>query len=484
MPSFTTDRPLQDAVEMFSRKIPVGSGMSSAQWELVPAEIRMRAMFSARVEKERLLVEMQERLQARIEMARKDGRHMDRGVFIEEMRAELKQAGYKRGDAPKGSLRDLKSTRRLGLIYDMNVAQAQGYARWKADMTEEGLDNEPCYELVRVRSRIEHRPWPLVWEEHGGKFSGKPGPDYPGAKGRMIARKTDPIWRWISRFKSPWPPFDWGSGMGLRGIDRDEAERLGVIETDEILTPLVVPFNADHEMSVKGVPESGRENLRSAMGDAIRIDGDTISIQRDTSPESHEQRKQDIGASLRQRAHEHYLQAWDQLTAELGRNDDGAEVGFRGEGQSEIASIYLAQASAVAVGRKRLFHDTMTQAEAETFLRVTTAFPPQVAMHYDPVAGHVLAWRRDLLAADADSLVAEMESGGGGDLLGYGLASPAFGTPHVLVHIYRLPRVDGDLPVAGFHAPIDSWRIFAQARAKDLEDAWGVATETEWEVIP
>jgi hypothetical protein len=280
MPTLTTSSPLKDAVAMLNRKTPVGSAMSSSEWAMFPADVRMRAMFSARVENERILADMQQRLQARISLAQKDGRTMDRGVFIEEMRDELTQAGYKRGDAKRGSLQDLKSTRRLGLIWDMNLAQAQGYARWKADMTPEGLENEPCYEFIRVMERMEVRDWPLIWEQAGGRFFDGPGSndDYPFAKGRMMAAKTDGIWKRISRFNTPWPPYDWGSGMGLRGVDRDESELLGVIDPADVLVPEDEPFNETTVASLRGIPAEGRERIeRALLGDVI-LQGDEIRI--------------------------------------------------------------------------------------------------------------------------------------------------------------------------------------------------------------
>lgn len=281
MISLLTDKPLKDAVDVISRKVPVGSGMSSAEWEGLSAEIRLRSMFSARVEEERILVEMQERLAARISLEKRDGRTMDRGVFIEEIREELRKSGYKRGDDVKrGSLRDLKSTRRLGLIWDMNVAQAQGYARWKADMTEEGLDNEPCYELIRVMNRMETRKWPMIWAQAGGRFYDGQGSndDYPDAPGRMIAKKTDPIWKMISRFNTPWPPYDWGSGMGLRGVDRDESDALGATSPNEIFAPLKTPFNEGVKASLRGIPENRRKRLLDAMHGDVEIIGDDIAI--------------------------------------------------------------------------------------------------------------------------------------------------------------------------------------------------------------
>lgn len=281
MPRIATDRPLQRAVEQITRKTPVGSSMSSAEWELVAADVRFRAMFSARVEDERLLAEMQERLQARIELAKREGRTMDRGVFMEEMRQILRENGYQRPQGVKrGSLQDLRSHRRLGLIWDMNLAQAQGYARWQADMTVEGLENEPCYELIRVMERMEHRDWPAIWRMAGGQFFDGPGSndDYPLSEGRMIALKTDPIWRTISRFNTPWPPFEWGSGMGLRGVGRSESDAFGITLPNQVFTPLRVPFNDQLEASVAGIPEAGRSRLLEQFQGEVALAGDKLQV--------------------------------------------------------------------------------------------------------------------------------------------------------------------------------------------------------------
>ena len=158
---------------------------------------------------------------------------MNRGRFIEEMRALLTQAGYKRGDAKRGSLQDLKSIRRLSLIWKMNLDQAMGYSSWKSSQSEVMLKMWPCMEFVRLEPRLEIRDWPTIWQDHGGKFYGSPGIDYPNAPGRMLALRNDPIWPAINRFGVPWKPFDWGSGMGTRNVPRDMAVRLGVITGDE-----------------------------------------------------------------------------------------------------------------------------------------------------------------------------------------------------------------------------------------------------------
>lgn len=433
----------------------MGTTLTSSQLEDLPAEIRDRSMFSAKVEEERLLVEMQERLQARIELAKRDGRTMDRGVFIEEMRDILTEQGYRRPQGIKaGSLRDLKSTRRLGLIFDMNVAQAEGYARWAADMTTEGLENEPCYELIRWEERMEIRDWPRVWAAVGGKFYGGVGsnPDYPLSPGRMIAKKTDPIWNNISRFNTPWPPFDWGSGVGLGGVGRSESDELGVTFEDEIFVPLERPFNEGLRMSVRTLPETARERIRSSFGDTVRFEDDEIILQRRETPETYAQRLLDMEASIDERSRQLYEEAIEQM-----RNVD------------EEMQVQLAELSAVGVGRKQLFHAMMNDERSDALMRVTGHFP--TTMQFRRRDGQLIAWRSDLIQIDINDVLDALETGRGGLLLGFGKDSLALSEPHVLVKVFR--KADQKNPVLIFPAPLGTWNTYADARAADLSKAFG-----------
>lgn len=287
MPSLDLNSPLHDAVRQMAGRVVTPSGMTSREWELVPAEVRLRSMFSSRVEYERTLAEMKVRLEAGIANVKRDGATMDKGRFVEEMRAIIREDGYKRPDGAKQkSVRNLRSRARLELIWNMNVAQARGYARWLADMDPHMLAASPCYELVRFKQRREIRDWPLEWADHGGKFYGAPGKDYPGAKGRMIAKKTDPIWRWISRFKTPWPPFDWGSGMGLVNVLRDESEALGVIGSeDPPQDPETLPYNATAEASLVGIPQERRQAIIDTLAGDVAITGDKLVIRPLAMPE-------------------------------------------------------------------------------------------------------------------------------------------------------------------------------------------------------
>lgn len=249
---------LTEAVKKLSAKSPVGSRLSSAEWEQVPLAIRERAQFSARVESARVMQAIQDKLMKRITLAREAVENgtalVDRSSFIGDLRKIVMQEGLGTGT---GSITDLSSRRRLGLIFDMQVGQAQNFAKWKTGQDPDVLDAAPAQELVRKRrSRVE-RDWAARWRAAGGEF-------YEG--GRMIALKTDPIWEEISRFGTPWPPFDYNSGMGLRNVRRREAERLGLVKPKEKLTPRAESFNEDLAASTRSLNDDFKQALEKQFG--------------------------------------------------------------------------------------------------------------------------------------------------------------------------------------------------------------------------
>lgn len=309
MIDFTTPIPLEDAVRSLGAKTPLGTALRSAELERLPVDIRDRSFFSATVECERILAEMQRRILQRVRLERSkladgsEGVTMDRARFIAEMQEELDRAGYRPDPAKAGTLQDLSSAGRLGLIWDMNLAQAQGYAKWQTDQDKDLLKAVPAQELIRVEARHERRDWPTIWAAHGGEFYGGPGsnPDYPDAPGRMIALKTSDIWTKISRFGTPWSPYDWGSGMGERNVRRREALELGVIKReDKAQTPLKTPFNTGLKASVKGLPAASVQRIRATFGDAVKITPDEAIYQRDMS-EANPHREKPVVEELRAR---------------------------------------------------------------------------------------------------------------------------------------------------------------------------------------
>lgn len=273
---------LKEAVSLLSGKTPVGSILRTAEWERMPLALRQRGQFSAGVESLRVMQRVQDALGDFISNARgeAEGRRisnsgtqepgvfkMDRQKFV----ADLRQLAVQEGLAPQDDLvadtvRDITSKARLELIFNTQTQQARGFAFWKRGQQRNVLNAWPAQELIRVEDRKEPRNWARRWVEAGGEFRG----------GRMVALKTDSIWTAISRFDTPFPPFDFNSGMGLREIDREEAISLGLIETDRELSPDETEFNDDLEASVKGIKPELLGAYKTIFGDQIEVDGDSV----------------------------------------------------------------------------------------------------------------------------------------------------------------------------------------------------------------
>jgi hypothetical protein len=235
----TSPMSLEAAVQRLESKTPVAADLTSAQWAEVKDDVREMSFFSSRVTDIHLVESMQEKCDDALTLTRRDGgAFVDKSKFIADLRSEM---GAAPGDS--GKLTDITSYKRLGLIYEMNTQEAIEFGRWKARQDPDLLAAFPCWELVRVEHReiprgyrkgphgrlveVPQESWPSRFAAAGGRFF----------DGRMIARKDDPVWVALSRFGRPWPPFDFNSGMGLMDVDRDEAERLGIVGPDTDIMP-------------------------------------------------------------------------------------------------------------------------------------------------------------------------------------------------------------------------------------------------------
>ena len=250
------------AAEKILQKALVASSIGSGEWNRVQAALRDRAFFSSRVTEARILHELRENVAA-IADGRKSPSEMRR-----DMRELLGSIGYDPGDR-RGTIGDLLTKRRLDVIMDVNVRQARGFAQHLEATTGGALKAFPAYELVRVQERRAKRDWHARWAAAGGALHG----------GRMIALKTDPIWSNISTFGTPYPPFDYNSGMGVQDVSRSECIELGVIDPDE--APQEAPaldFNGGLTASVPFANDDDWQFLKKSFGDQVQIDRTTGSI--------------------------------------------------------------------------------------------------------------------------------------------------------------------------------------------------------------
>ena len=240
-------------LDILRQKAPIAADLSSAQWSEVALGLRDRAFFSAHVQDASFLAEARRQVELLAEA--KTGRTEARDA----LKKFLGAYGDTSGDPT--DLTDLTSDARLNLILDHNLAQAQGYGRFVREQNPDALDAFPAQELVRDWPSKVERDWPARWAAHGGTFYG----------GRMIALKDDPIWTAISTFGTPFPPFDFNSGMGLESIDRAEAESLGLLGPGDPVAPSDVGFNDTLQASIPHATPATMEGFKAIFGDDIAV---------------------------------------------------------------------------------------------------------------------------------------------------------------------------------------------------------------------
>lgn len=440
--------PIEAALKKFSARTAVGSTLRSADWAQMPLALRERAFFSAGVENIRALQSMQRELAGDLAMARDaSGAWRDRSSFIGKVRQMVgglrAEAGGLRADlgdfnGPIGdprSLTDLASRARAGLIYDMNIRSAHGYARWLTDNDPDILDAFPAQELVRISPRINQRDWRGRWLDAGGALK----------NGRMVALKTDAIWTRISRFGTPWPPFDFGSGMGLMDVDRSEAEDLGLIRPNERIQPVQKErFNASLEASVQDLKPEFLDALKNLFGPQIALDGERVKWQSD--PDAYEQALRQNNAEARA--------LYQRLSGIDGVGNPGTLPGL-------VSAIR---------GDKRLFQQGYRSLDTAESVRVHLArtLPPEIAIHVFRSGDQyfLTVWNQSKFPSDPNQVERALATGGGREL-GYGTDRGESGNLHALIY------GPGRTAMTAFEVPGQFGRLFAQARALDFTRATG-----------
>ncbi len=263
------------AVSKFEARKASPSSMASADWERVEPAIREKCFFSARVNDAELLGKMRDLLGQAVDVSKRNPNQalMSQDKFISEMKSYMKERGYAMGGT---GLTDITSRRRLALIYQMNYDEAREYAKYVRGQDSDALYMYPAQEFLRVEDRnVPRTDWQSRWRAAGGKIFG----------GRMVALKSDPVWTNLSRFGRPYPPFDFGSGMGVEDVDRDDAIDMGLLPKDDDEPSDEIPdfdLALEGEVSLDRIPEDLREKVIKETPNA-EVRGDKL-VMRDKPP--------------------------------------------------------------------------------------------------------------------------------------------------------------------------------------------------------
>lgn len=457
----TTGRamPIPGAAEKLRSKVPVASVLRTAEWAQMPLALRERAQFSAGVESARVMSSVQSKLDAAISLQREtlatgERAYVDRSSFIGDLRKLAIEEGLgSRGEGSPNNLRDITSRARIGLIYDTQIQQAEGYAKWTLDQSM--LDDFPAQELYRAEPRLRPRDWPSRWIAAGGTLS----------EGRMIALKNDPIWIRINRFGVPWAPFDFNSGMDLRDIDSKEAVRLRLLEPGQPVVPVTAAFNDRLEASVRDIDPAFRDVLKSLFGDQIDVDGDVAKWK--VGIDDYEVQQ----AFVRENAQAGYAGAQAGIR-EL--RDLSASVRSDPSLSRIVDERWPVEISAVISGRKPLFHESIGEGNASLMVaELRKRLPSSVEVR--AADGEVFVYRPDQWRVPFEQI---RVLGDSGKALGYGADMFSDATASVSI-------LDGDNQVVSvFHAPPEKAAIYAAARAKDWADATGARYSYRVEGLP
>lgn len=226
--------PILDALRAAQGRGALPTTMGSAELRELGAELRARSVFTARGSNAIFVSTLKGLINQLV------SGEIDPGEVKRALRAALDVLGYSPeggfgpedlGQVPpavEGSLQDLRSNTRLNLIVRTQQELMAGAGQQARGTSPERLDAFPAWELVRIMPVRVPRDWPSRWRLAGGTLR----------EGRMVALKGDPIWGDLgssSNFDDALdvdsPPFAYNSGMGWREVNREEAERLGVIAT-------------------------------------------------------------------------------------------------------------------------------------------------------------------------------------------------------------------------------------------------------------
>lgn len=192
---------------------------SAAEWERVRAEIRERAFFMALVDEAHMLQAHRDAVRGVLsgELSKTEAR--------EAIGDYLRGVKYQPAKEKEGTIQDLRTVQRQNVVLETNQAMVAGYAQRELFR---GSVAFPAQRLVRIGERRAKRDWAARWQNAYAQVGGR-----GASAAEMVALNDSPIWKALSRFDLPYPPFDYNSGMGVRPVTWVEAAALGLVRGDD-----------------------------------------------------------------------------------------------------------------------------------------------------------------------------------------------------------------------------------------------------------
>lgn len=267
---------MSDAWELLNSKVSVPSEMRTAEWSAVPQWLRERQFYSAGVARADILEVFRNEVAANVSGQSSIGQSRKN---IEQF---LDRIGYQPERGQAGTIKDLRSVRRIEVMLATNVRLLQGWAQKERGL--KAIRAYPAWEFIRFEGRKKKRVWITRWLAAGGKLYA----------GRMIALKDSPVWLELGNgdldsLGVDYPPFAWGSGMGWRAVPFSKCKALGVLNGWKPPLPKPPklaqpdpPAGGDDDLATisVGEPPLPGEKIpgRAVSGDPAGWDGATLNL--------------------------------------------------------------------------------------------------------------------------------------------------------------------------------------------------------------
>ena len=247
---------LSDAARAFARKRNIPTELLSADFDLVNGWLKERAFWLAGVADGEILQGFRREVE---KMLRGESGGTESMGRLWDM---LERKGYKPPEGTEGTIKDLRTWDRMSVSLDTNVSLARGYGmRFRA---QQSLRAFPAWRFFRLGQRMVPRKWEIRWDKAAEATAGIPG------AGDFVALINHPIWRALSAFGTPYPIFDYGSGMNVKAVPRSEAKKIGLLDDPRTDAMWKVPRLESPNATLQAKPDITERKLRQALSERLK----------------------------------------------------------------------------------------------------------------------------------------------------------------------------------------------------------------------
>nr|DAY81873.1 MAG TPA: hypothetical protein [Caudoviricetes sp.] len=252
--------------------------MTAAQREMIANDYAERAFFVSGVEPGVILSDFEDKA------AKVASGALSYEEAQQAIRETLRQQGYRPPATGQGGIQDLSSWVRIQVVMETNAAMAHGYRNWY-NWTQD--EDTAAFKFYRSQGREDPRYWAERWNRAraGLEEEATEAVSSGFIRGETVgyALASSDIWIRLSRFGTPYPPFDYLSGMNIAPIGAEEARAAG-LDVSRV-RPAPASFNATLESNAQGVTEANKKKIRGILKDALRVsnesDGNTTFVYTD-----------------------------------------------------------------------------------------------------------------------------------------------------------------------------------------------------------